>query len=125
MEQVIDGLFGELSPVIRPAYIPAANILRRGDELVYELALPGMKKDNIEVEISQGCLTVRAERKEEGEDKGRTYHLRESCFEKFERSFRLPAYVAADKAEASYENGVLTVTFPTKEEARPKTIPIR
>jgi HSP20 family protein len=96
---------------------PAVDIVEK--EKAYEITaeLPGMDEKNIEVKLSNGGLTIRGEKQEEREEKRRDYYLHERNFGAFERSFTLPEGVDADKIEASFKKGVLTVTLPKRPEA--------
>ena len=77
-----------------------------------------MDEKNIEVKVADGGLTIKGEKKEEKEEKKKDYYLSERRFGSFERYFRLPEGVDADKIEASFKKGVLTVTLPKKAEAQ-------
>jgi HSP20 family protein len=96
---------------------PAVDIVE--NEKAYEITaeLPGMDEKNIEVKLSNGSLTIRGEKQEEREEKRRDYYLHERSFGTFERAFNLPEGVDADKIEASFKKGVLTVTLPKRPEA--------
>jgi HSP20 family protein len=97
---------------------PAVDIAE--SEKAYEVTaeLPGMEEKNIEVRIANGNLTIKGEKQEEKEEKKKDYYLSERHFGSFERRFRLPEGVDADKIEASFKKGVLTVTLPKKPEAQ-------
>ena len=88
----------------------------KGYEITVEL--PGMDEKNVEVMVSNGNLTIRGEKKEEKEEKKKDYYLHERHFGSFERSFEIPEGVDADKIEAGFKKGVLTVTLPKKPEAQ-------
>ncbi len=96
---------------------PAVDIVE--NEKAYEITaeLPGMDEKNIEVKLSNGSLTIRGEKQQEREEKRRGYYLHERSFGTFERAFNLPEGVDADKIEASFKKGVLTVTLPKRPEA--------
>ena len=89
-------------------------------EKAYEIAaeLPGMDEKNIEVKVANGNLTIKGEKQEEKEEKKKDYYLHERHFGSFERSFEMPEGVDADKIEANFKKGVLTVTLPKKAEAQ-------
>jgi HSP20 family protein len=97
---------------------PAVDVVDK--EKAYEVSaeLPGMDESNIDVKFSDGMLTIKGEKKEEKEEKKKGYHLSERRYGTFERSFRVPDGVDADKIEASFKNGVLTVTLPKTPEAQ-------
>lgn len=83
-----------------------------------EIDLPGMKPDDVDVQVSDGILTISGERKDEREDKRKGYHLSERTYGAVSRSFRLPDSVAADAIKAGFSDGVLTVTLPKSPEAK-------
>jgi HSP20 family protein len=100
------------------AAAPAVDVTEseKGYEITAEL--PGMEEKNIEVKVSNGTLTIKGEKQEEKEEKKKDYYLHERRFGSFERSFSLPDGVDADKIEAGFKKGVLTVTLPKKPEAQ-------
>jgi HSP20 family protein len=102
--------------------LPAVNIRETAENFEVEMAAPGMAKDDFKVELDGTMLTISSERKLEQEEKdGERYARREFSYQSFQRSFQLPKEVVdADKIEAKYENGVLRLLIPKKEEARPK-----
>jgi len=89
-------------------------------EKAYEVTaeLPGMDEKNIEVKVANGTLTIKGEKQEEKEEKKKDYYMRERNFGSFERSFGIPETVDANKIEASFKKGVLTVTLPKTVEAQ-------
>ena len=99
---------------------PSANIKENEDSFGIELVVPGFKKDAFKVEVHERNLTISAEEKSASEEKTETFLRKEYSFGSFSRSFRLPNTVDSDKIEASYEDGVLNLTIPKKEEAKPK-----
>lgn len=104
------------------ATVPAINIKETETRFELELAAPGLKKDQFHIEVEQNLLTIASERKEENEEKNSegTYSRREFSYSSFKRSFTLPETVDSERIEAQYENGVLHVAIPKKEEALPK-----
>jgi HSP20 family protein len=100
------------------ATMPAVDVVE--SEKAYELTaeLPGMDEKNIEVKVANGSLSIKGEKQEEKEEKNKDYYLQERNFGSFERSFGIPESVDADKIEASFKKGVLTVTLPKKPEAQ-------
>ena len=105
--------------------IPAVDMYQTDDEVVVKAALPGIKADEVEINVTGEVLTIKGETKQENETKEKAYHLREQRWGAFERSIVLPTEVVADKAKADFENGVLTITLPKAEEVKPKTINIK
>ena len=105
------------------AWAPACNAWEDSNGFYVEVALPGWESKDISLEIESQVLTVKGERREERASEG-TYHLREIAGGQFARLFRLPAFVDYEKASAMHKNGILTVTFPKREEAKPRRIMI-
>lgn len=97
---------------------PAVDVVE--SEKAYEITaeLPGMDEKNIEVKVADGVLTIKGEKLEETEEKEKDYYLQERSFGSFKRSFEVPESVEADKIEASFRKGVLTLTLPKKAEAQ-------
>jgi HSP20 family protein len=97
---------------------PAVDIIEK--DAAYEITadLPGMDEKSIEVKLTDGNVTIRGEKQEEKEEKKKDYFLHERHFGSFERSFAVPKDVDADKIDASFRKGVLTVTLPKKPEAQ-------
>jgi HSP20 family protein len=98
--------------------MPAVDVVE--GEKAYEVTaeLPGMDEKNIEVKVANDALTIRGEKKEEKEEKQKDYYVQERHFGSFERCFQVPEGVDADKIEATFKNGVLTVTMPKTAEAQ-------
>ncbi len=103
---------------------PALDVHDDKESFTVTLEAPGMKKEDFEISFHDGILSVAGERKEEKETKERNYFRRERFFGRFSRSVSLPADVKADKIGASYKDGILTVTLPKAEEAKPKQIQV-
>ena len=100
------------------AKMPAVDVVE--SDKAYEITadLPGMDEKNIEVKVTDGVLTMKGERQEEKEEKKKDYYLQERSFGSFQRSFEIPESVDADKIEASFKKGVLTVKLPKRAEAQ-------
>jgi HSP20 family protein len=97
---------------------PAVDIVESDKAYEIKAELPGMDEKNIEVKVTDGALTIKGEKQEEKEEKKKDYYLHERRFGSFERSFPLPEGVDANKIDASFAKGVLTVTLPKKPEAQ-------
>ncbi|MGD0174755.1 MAG: Hsp20/alpha crystallin family protein [Anaerolineales bacterium] len=104
---------------------PSMDLYQTDAAVVVKMGLPGVKPDDIQVSVANGVLNIRGELKEEKEEKERIYHLRERRFGSFSRSVTLPSNVSAEKADAQFENGILTLTLPKAEEAKAKMITVR
>lgn len=117
-------LLGEDLPPPR-SYQPAVDVSENEDAYVITAELPGSKPEDVTVELHEGVLTLRGEKK--SERSGENEHTRwvERSFGSFSRSFTLPSNANGEKVDARFENGVLTLTVPKREEAKPKTISIK
>jgi len=102
------------------ANVPAANIKENKNEFVIELAAPGMSKKDLHIDVKDGALTISAEKKEETKKEEENYTRQEFNYQSFRRSFSLPDTVIADDIKAKYDDGVLRLTLPKKEEAKQK-----
>ena len=99
---------------------PAPAVDFTDTEKAYEITaeLPGIDEKNVDVKVANGVLTIKGEKQEEREEKKKDYYLRERNFGSFERAFQVPDGVDADKIEANFKKGVLTVTLPKKPEVQ-------
>jgi HSP20 family protein len=105
--------------------MPAVDMYQTDNEVVVKAAIPGVKADEVQINVTGEVLTIKGETREKEEVKEKAYHLREQRWGMFERTIPLPTDVVADKAKAEFENGILTITLPKAEEVRPKTISIK
>jgi HSP20 family protein len=105
--------------------VPAIDMYQTDDEIVVKAALPGIKADEVQINITGDVLHIKGEIKHEEEKKERAWHMREQRWGAFERSVVLPTEVTADKAKAEFENGILTITLPKAEDIKPKMITIK
>lgn len=112
-------LFSE--PASRP-WSPAVDIFETENELVLKADMPDVDPKNVAIQMENHTLTLKGERKFESENNGKGYHRIERSYGKFVRAFTLPDTVEGDKVKADYKNGVLTITLPKKEVAKPRTI---
>lgn len=104
---------------------PAIDMYQTENDVVVKASIPGMKAEEVQINITGDVLTLKGEVKQDDERNDRAWHIREHRFGSFERSVALPTPVKTDKAEAVFENGILTVTLPKADEVKPKTINIR
>ena len=104
---------------------PALDAFEDKDKYVVSLEVPGLKKEDLNVVVHDGVLTVSGERKSEKDVKEGTVHRTERIYGKFSRSVSLPSAVKADKVEAAYKDGILTVEVPKADEAKPKSIEVK
>jgi HSP20 family protein len=102
----------------------AVDMYETDDSVIVKTAIPGVKAEDIDVSITGDTLTVKAETKEEEEVKRESYLRRERRYGSYCRSVTLPGGLHADKAEADYSDGILTLTLPKAEEVKPKSIKV-
>ena len=105
-------------------WAPAVDIFEQGDDIVLKAELPGINADDVDIRVENNVLTLRGERKFESDVKRESCHRVERAYGSFSRSFTLPNVVDTEKIKADYTDGVLQVTLPQKEEAKPKQIEI-
>ncbi len=101
------------------------DMYQTADNVVVKAALPGVKPEEVDVTITGDTLTIKGEHKEEREAKQEDYFYKEHRYGAFSRSVAIPVQVKSDKAEAVFENGILTLTLPKAEEVKPKQIKVK
>jgi len=106
------------------AWTPAVDILENENNIVLTAELPGVDPKDVEVRVKDNTLYLKGERKFEKEVKEENYHRIERSYGSFARTFALPGSVDSEKVAADYKDGVLTLTIPKREEAKPKAIKI-
>ena len=112
---------------VTSAWCPVVDVAESEEALVLQAELPGITPEQVDVSVESGVLTISGEKKherEEGEE-GSEYHLLERRYGRFERSFSLPRTVDPEKVDATFSNGVLTVTLPKVEAAKPRKIAVK
>jgi HSP20 family protein len=125
MDRLFDDAFTRPIGTNGGSTVPAIDLYQTEDEVVVKAALPGLKAEDVQITVTNDVLTLRGEFKWENEQKDATYHIREQRYGSFERSVDLPVDVQTDRAQADFQNGVLTITLPKAESVRPKTINIK
>ena len=115
--------FGE-EAIERGAWNPSVDIYENKDQIVLEAELPGMRQEDFDLSIENNVITLRGERKFEKTDETDSYHRVERSYGAFTRSFTLPQTVSAEGATAEYNNGVLRVTLPKREETKARRIQV-
>jgi HSP20 family protein len=104
---------------------PLADLYETTDEVHVKAAMPGVKAEDVDIQIHGDTLTIKAEVKEEEEKKEATYHMREQRYQAYSRSLMLPTSVKAEQAQAEVKDGILHITLPKAEEAKPKQITVK
>ena len=127
MHKLFEGFPGEErnEDLGRGAWLPKVNINETKNEFVVTADLPGLKKDEISINLENNLLTISGERKFEIDEKKDNYHRVEKRYGSFFRSFRVPNIVDEKNVDAEYRDGELRITLMKKEEKKPKEIPIK
>jgi HSP20 family protein len=123
VEDEFDRLMGRAFS--RNTWVPALDVRETEDRYELSLDLPGLEANDVSVNFEDGMLTVSGKREFSSEDKGETWHRIERSFGTFARSVRLPRAADGDKIEATFDRGVLTVSVPKIEAAKPRTIEVK
>ncbi len=121
--ETLPQLFGEEGWASRN-WAPPVDIFETDRDLVLKAELPGVDANDVEVRVEDSTLFLKGQRNTRKEVKEENYHRVERSYGTFSRTFALPSSIDADKATAEYKDGVLTLTMPKREEAKPKTIKI-
>lgn len=103
----------------------ALDVSENEDEFIVKASLPGVDPEDLEITFTNNTLTIKGETRDEKEEEGERYHLRERRYGTFSRSITLPAGIDGDKIDARFENGILKLHLPKVEEVKPKRINIQ
>jgi HSP20 family protein len=124
LDRLFDSPWTELARTsqLLSGWTPALDLYEDKDNFVVKAELPGMKREDLEVSLHEGSLSISGERKSEEKHAEAEVYRTERFFGRFQRTVTLPTAVAADKVKAAYKDGVLTITLPKTEEAKPKHI---
>ncbi|HWP41955.1 MAG TPA: Hsp20/alpha crystallin family protein, partial [Blastocatellia bacterium] len=130
VNRLIEEAFGPLAfpteePLSVTGWTPSCDVYETDKEIVIKAELPGVKKEDVKVGIEDGVLSISGERKFEEETKKENYLRVERSYGAFTRSFTLPARVDSTRISAEFKDGLLQVTLPKREEAKPKGIEIK
>jgi HSP20 family protein len=123
-QDTINRVFSDQAATARP-WAPAVDILETENDLVLKADVPGVELKDIDIQIENGTLTLKGERKFEKEEQKKGYHRLERSYGSFVRYFTLPDTVDAEKVHADFSSGVLTVTLPKKEIAKPRSVKVQ
>lgn len=127
IQREFDRLFGDIGKdfgMFRKDWAPAVDLSETDDAYLIEADVPGIKQQDIQLEVDGQIVTIKGERKEEVEQDEDRYHRVERHSGAFRRAIRIPGVFDADAAKATFENGVLRVTLPKREESKPKRIKV-
>jgi HSP20 family protein len=132
MDRLFNDMLGDLwggragaEGIAARVWAPPVDLRETEDALVLTAELPGLTKDDVEITVEHNILTLSGERKLEKDAKGETWHRVERTYGAFSRSFALPATVKTERVEASFADGVLSITLPKIEESKPRKIAIK
>ena len=125
MDRLLEEAWPFPSPFHERAFDLAMDMYETDENVVVKTAVPGVKPEAIEVTVVGNTLTIKGETKAEEKVEEKNYIRRERRYGKFARTVALPTHVEPEQAKAEFENGILTLTIPKKEEAKPKTIEVK
>lgn len=126
VDRLMDSNLGSLAPLSQMSnWGLALDVIENDNEFLVKASIAGINPDDLEITFTENLLTIKGEVKSEEEVNEARYHLRERRYGSFSRSISLGSRINADKIEAQYENGVLTLHLPKTEEVKPKRIAIR
>lgn len=131
MQREINRMFGDFlgrtpgRTLSETVWTPPLDIFETADELVVRAELPGMRREDIEVNVEGNTLILRGERKFEAEEDKESYHRVERVYGAFRRVLDLPATVDPDRVEATYRDGILEIHLGKREEAKPRQIEVK
>lgn len=125
MDRLFDDAFTRPISMTGSLSAPAIDMYQTDEELVVKAAVPGVKADEVQINVTGDVLSIKGETKSSDETREKAWHIREQRWGSFERRIMLPTEVVADKAKAEFENGILTITLPKAEEVRPKSITVK
>ena len=107
------------------SWIPACDVFEDKDAVKIVAEVPGVRPEDVKISLENNLLTIRGEKQQQAEEKSERVHRYERSYGTFERTFSLPTTVDADRIAANYEHGILTVSIPKAERARPREIPVK
>ncbi len=125
MDRLFDQTVGEPGTTLGASGAPAVDLYQTDDDIVVKASLPGVSPRDLNITVTGDVLTMRGEVQEQKDTERAQYHIKERRYGSFTRSIALPAAVVADKADAQFENGILTLRLPKAEEFKPKTITVK
>jgi len=105
-------------------WFPLVDISENENEIFVSAEIPGMNKEDIKINLQENVLTLKGEKRQEGDDQKKNFHRIERTYGSFERSFSLPTSIQVDKVKATYKDGLLTILLPKAEEVKPKAIEV-
>lgn len=128
LSSLLEGALGPMRtnfPALPKAWMPRADIRETDKEYILDLCLPGVRKEDVKVDIKDDLLTITGEKKSEKEEKGKTWLRRESSYGSFQRSFTLPEGLHSEDVKASCKDGVLTLTMRKPVEVKSRGVSVK
>lgn len=110
---------------VTSSWLPACDVFEDKDAVKIVAEVPGVRPEDVKISLENNVLSVRGEKKQQAEEKTERVHRYERSYGSFERSFSLPSSVDPERIAASYAHGILTVSIPKAERARPREIPVK
>lgn len=124
VDSALNWPFGD-EATLNSSWTPACDIFEDKDGIKIVAEVPGLRPEDVRISLENNTLTIRGEKKQVAETQTERVHRYERSYGAFERSFALPSTVDAEKVAADYDNGLLTITLPTAERAKPREIAVR
>ena len=115
----------EQSGTLTSAWLPACDVFEDKDAVKIVAEVPGVTPEDVKISLESNVLTIRGEKKQQAEESSERVHRYERTYGAFERAFSLPTSVDPERIGATYAHGILTVTIPKAERARPREIPVK
>jgi HSP20 family protein len=112
-----NGLLGDVYRNSRMSSLPSANIIDEKERFLVELAAPGLEKEDFKISLAENVLSISVEKEEKSEENKDNYARKEFSYTSFKRGFNIPDTIQTEKIRAEYENGILQLALPKKEEA--------
>ena len=130
LNTLLDEAFGswpqhQENGALTSSWIPACDVFEDKDAVKIVAELPGVQAEDVKISLENNLLTIRGEKRQQAEENNERVHRYERTYGSFERAFALPTTVDPEKIAANYANGVLTVSIPKAERARPREIPVK
>jgi HSP20 family protein len=119
------GTFQDEGRTVTASWYPACDVFEDKEAIKIVAEVPGVTADDVKISLENNLLTIRGEKKQQAEERTERVHRYERSYGLFERTFALPSTVDPDRIQASYQNGILTVSVPKAERARPREIPVK
>jgi len=125
MDSLFENFFGEGAPFSGEPFAPSTNVAETESGFEVTVEVPGLKADDFEIELQEGQLTIRGEKRPEVEETKKTYHRVERHFGQFQRVIPLATPIKEEEIAAEYQDGVLTISIPKAEAVKPKRISVK